>query len=191
METFEPLIALYKEWNSKVNLISRSDIENLYERHIQHSLAIAKFIQFKPGTQVMDLGTGGGFPGIPLALAFPDVQFTLVDSIGKKIKVVQAIATELKLPNVQAINIRAELVDEKFDFVVTRAVAPLSQLELWSRGKFKKKGINAYPNGIIALKGGDLSEELKPYKKRVWVEPLSTWYDSEFFKTKSIVYLPM
>ena len=190
-QNIEALKVLYQEWNEKINVISRSDIANLAERHIQHSLAIAKFIQFKPGTEIMDLGTGGGFPGIPLAIEFPEVKFTLIDSIGKKIKVVNEISQAMGLKNVTAIHGRAEELKQQFDFVVTRAVAPLTDLERWTLGKIKKKGINALPNGILALKGGDLKEELKAYRKLVMVENLSQWYEGEFFETKKLVYLPM
>ncbi len=191
MDKLAELIPLYKHWNEQINVVSRNDIANLYERHIQHSLAIAKFIAFVPGSQVLDLGTGGGFPGIPLAIQFPLVNFTLIDSIGKKIKVVNGVAEALELNNITAIQGRAEELKQQFDFVVTRAVAPLSELERWTKGKFRKKGINAIPNGIIALKGGDLTDELKPFKKLVEVVELSQWFDTEFFQSKKLVYLPM
>ncbi len=191
MNQFEACIELYKKWNQKINVVSRTDIDNLEERHIKHSLAIAKFITFQPGTDILDLGTGGGFPGIPLAITFPEVKFVLVDSIGKKIKVVNEVVAGLGLKNVETIHGRAEDVKQKFDFVVTRAVAPMENLERWTHGKFKKKNLNAIPNGIIALKGGDLTEELKPYRKLAIIEDISQWYKEEFFENKKLVYLPM
>lgn len=182
---------LYAEWNEKINVISRKDITQIETHHILHSLAIARFINFTPGSSIMDIGTGGGFPGIPLAIVFPQVSFTLVGSIGKKIKVVQAIAKEIGLQNVTAIQQRAEDVASKFDFIVSRATAPMTDLFRWSQNKFNGKQNNPLPNGIIALKGGDLTAELQPFKKKITLVPLSQYYDQNFFETKFIVYLPM
>lgn len=182
---------LYEEWNSKINVISRKDIEQLYERHVLHSLAIHKFIQFKPGSRILDIGTGGGFPGIPLAIMNPDCHFTLVDSIGKKITVVNAVAEGAGIKNTEAFHSRAESIRGSFDFVVSRAVADLSELIAWSRNKYSRKQINALPNGLICLKGGDLREELKPFSKSAEVYELSSWFSEEFFETKKLVYLPM
>lgn len=156
---FSQLGELYETWNSQINVISRKDIEHLYEKHILHSLAINKFIRFSEGSEILDIGTGGGFPGIPLAIMQPEVQFTLTDSIGKKIKVVNEISTAIGLKNITAIHTRSEAVKQKFDFVVSRAVADLSELLQWSEGKIKKQQLNAIPNGLICLKGGDLADE--------------------------------
>ncbi len=188
---FSRLGPVYTDWNAKVNLVSRTDIENLYERHILHSLSIAKFIKFKQGTRIMDLGTGGGFPGIPLALLFPEVSFTLTDSIGKKIKVVEDVILQLGLKNVVAVCERAEKIDGDFDYIVSRAAAPLSDLYKWSRPQISKKQINAIPNGIICLKGGDLKTELQPFKGRAEVVHLSNWFQEEYFATKQLVFLPV
>ena len=178
---FESLGDLYSSWNSRVNLISRSDISHLYERHILHSLAIAKFIKFQSGSAIMDLGTGGGFPGIPLSLIFPEVNFTMVDSIAKKVRVVSEIITELKLKNATAVCSRAEELNGSFDFVVSRATAPLNELYKWSRLLISKQQKNAVPNGIICLKGGDLTLELLPFKGRTEVVPLSSYFEEPFF----------
>jgi len=188
---FSKLGPLYTEWNSKVNLVSRTDIENLYERHILHSLAIAKFIKFLPGTRVMDLGTGGGFPGIPLSIMFPQVTFVLVDSITKKINVVTDIIKSLGLQNASAICARAENLEGEFDYVVSRATAPLNELYKWSRTKISKKQRNAIPNGIICLKGGDLTAELLPFRGRTESVPVGTYFEGEFFSTKHLVFLTM
>lgn len=182
-EQFERMIELYQEWNEKINVISRKDMDDFVERHILHSLAIAKYQPFKSGWYVVDLGTGGGFPGIPLAILYPEVQFVLVDSIGKKIKVVEAVKNDLNLQNVKAVWGRVEQVDVKANVVVTRAVAPLSQLVDWT-----KKILKSQSKGIIALKGGDLNEELTGFKKRSVVTPLTDIYEEPFFETKVIVH---
>lgn len=181
---------LYAHWNAQINVISRKDIESLYERHVLHSLAIAKFITFKPGASVLDVGTGGGFPGIPLAILFPETTFHLVDSIGKKVKVVAEIAQALGLKNVKASHVRAEQVQDKYDFVVSRAVTRLAEFYPWIRHKFKKKAIHAVPNGILYLKGGDLTEEIKESKLTAELYPLTDYFNEDFFLTKYIVYIP-
>lgn len=191
LEKFDSLFSLYEDWNSKINVISRKDMDQFYERHVLHSLAIAKFTGFKPGAKIMDLGTGGGFPAIPLAIFYPDVQFTAVDSIGKKIKVVEEVSKSLGLSNVIPVNGRAESLSTKFDFVITRAVAELPLLVQWSEKLISSKQNHAIPNGLICLKGGDLNEEIKPFKKRVQVYELSSWFKEEFFETKKIVYLDL
>ena len=181
---------LYLEWNQKINVISRKDIEeHLIERHFLHSLAIAKFITFKKGTKILDIGTGGGFPGIPLAILFPNVQFTLSDSIAKKIKVVNEVASALNLKNVQGIVGRSEQINDKFDFIVSRAVTSFPQFMAFCKGKILHTDINAIPNGVIYLKGGDFSSELKKYRKAE-VFPISDYFNEEFFETKKIIYLP-
>jgi 16S rRNA (guanine527-N7)-methyltransferase len=188
---FAALQALYEEWNAQINVISRKDLDHLYERHVLHSLAIYKFIQFKSGSSVMDIGTGGGFPGIPLAIMMPEVKFLLTDSIGKKIKVVEAVASSIGANNVRAQHIRSEQVREKFDFVVSRAVAELKELLAWCNGKIKKDQINALPNGLICLKGGDLGQEFLGLSREIEIYPLSDWFDEEFFQTKKLVYVPL
>ncbi len=186
---FEKLGELYKEWNQKINVISRKDIDLLYERHILHSLAIAKVIQFKPQTTVLDIGTGGGFPGIPLAIFFPDTDFLLVDSIGKKIKVVEEVSSGAGLLNVKARQARAEQIPEKFDFVVSRAVTTLDEIGKWAKGKYLKGGFNDLDNGLLYLKGGDLTEELKNIKS-FQITDISKFFEEEFFDTKKVVYVP-
>ena len=190
-EQFAQLDALYREWNSKINVISRKDIDNLYEHHVLHSLAIAKWIPFQPGTTILDVGTGGGFPGIPLAILFPECQFMLIDSIGKKIKVASEVAQALGLTNVVCRQERAEEEKQKFDFVVSRAVMPLPDLVKLVRKNVSNKHKNAVPNGIIVLKGGDLKEELAPYQKTAEVTPCSTWFDNTWYDTKYVIYLPL
>lgn len=190
VEQFEKLFDLYSLWNSQINVISRKDIEELYERHILHSLGIAKFCTFKAGEKVLDVGTGGGFPGIPLAILFPETHFHLVDSIGKKIKVVTEVATALGLKNVKASHSRAEQITDKYNFVVSRAVTRLGDFYPWVKGKFAKENINAIRNGILYLKGGDLSEEIKESKLKAELYPLSTYFEEDFFETKYIVYIP-
>jgi 16S rRNA (guanine527-N7)-methyltransferase len=185
------LLPLYEEWNSQINVISRKDLDQLYTRHVLHSLAIHKFLQFAPGSRVLDIGTGGGFPGIPLAILNPEVQFVLVDSIGKKIKVVQEVSQAIGLQNVTAIHGRAENTRGSFDFVVSRAVAELSLLLQWSRGKISTKQLNAVPNGLICLKGGDLKEEFKGLSKDIEVYELQSWFSNAFFETKKLVYVPL
>jgi 16S rRNA (guanine527-N7)-methyltransferase len=186
---FEKMGLLYKEWNEKINLISRKDIDSLYEKHILHSLGIAKVCSFKPGTEILDVGTGGGFPGIPLAVLFPECQFTLVDSIGKKIKVVEEVSKGLELKNVTAINKRVEQVDIQVDFVVSRAVTRFAPFYGWVRNKFLKGGFNTLENGILYLKGGDIEEEMKEYGKKYRVFELSDFFEEDFFMTKKMVYV--
>ncbi len=190
-EQFSKLPELYSHWNEQINVISRQDIENLFEKHILHSLAIAKVVNFKNGTEILDVGTGGGFPGIPLAILYPECQFHLVDSIGKKIKVVTEIAQALGLKNVRAEQIRAEQIDYEYDFVVTRAVTRVLPFTEWVRGKFNQNQYNKLKNGILFLKGGDLSEELKEYGKKTKTYELYEFFDEEFFETKKIVYVQM
>lgn len=181
--------ALYHEWNAKINVISRKDIDNLYEHHVLHSLGIAQVIRFKAGTRIMDLGTGGGFPGIPLSILFPDTQFHLVDSIGKKIKVCTEIASALELANVTTRHCRAEEEKGKFDFVVSRAVMPLADLLKIVRKNIAKEQKNALPNGLICLKGGELGKEIVPVKHHTLITNLSDYYEEEFFDTKKVIYV--
>ncbi len=190
LQLFGQLEPLYAEWNAQINVISRKDFAEFYERHVLHSLAIARFIRFSPGTKILDVGTGGGFPGIPLAIFFPEVQFHMVDSIGKKIKVVNHVIQSLGLTNATAEQIRAEEIKEKYDFVVSRAVTRLPEFVPWVRKNISGKQQNAIPNGIIYLKGGDLTGELKPFRKQVFVQEISDYFKEEFFKTKKIVHLP-
>ncbi|MBQ2786823.1 MAG: 16S rRNA (guanine(527)-N(7))-methyltransferase RsmG [Bacteroidaceae bacterium] len=190
-EQFAALYNLYYDWNSKINVISRKDIENLYLHHVLHSLGIAKVITFRPGTTVMDMGCGGGFPGIPLAIMFPEVQFHLVDSIGKKVRVATEIATAIGLNNVRATHSRAEEIKEKYNFVVSRAVMQLPELVKICRKNISKEQINALPNGIICLKGGDIQAEARPYKNMVEITELENIFDEDFFKDKKVVYLPI
>ena len=183
------LQSVYAEWNEKINVISRKDIEALYERHVLHSLAVYKFLPFQPQSSILDIGTGGGFPGIPLAIMQPDVEFLLVDSIGKKITVVNEVASAIGLTNVRTKHGRAEEVKEKFDFVVSRAVAELATLWRWSQGKYKAEQRNALPNGLICLKGGDLKEELSGLKRSKEVYALQKYFREPFFETKALVYV--
>jgi len=188
-EQFAALYDLYTDWNSKINVISRKDITNLYEHHVLHSLGIAKVINFRPGTEVMDLGTGGGFPGIPLAILFPDVQFHLVDSIGKKVKVATEVTQAIGLENVTTRHCRAEEETRKFDFVVSRAVMPLADLIKIIRKNIKKEQQNALPNGLICLKGGELSHEILPVKHKSMLHELKNDFQEEYFDTKKVVYV--
>ena len=190
-ERFAQLDSLYRDWNSKINVISRKDIDNLYEHHILHSLGIARLLSFKPGTRVMDLGTGGGFPGIPLAIMFPEVHFHLVDSIGKKIRVCDEVRTALGLTNVTTAWTRAENVKDKYDFVVSRAVMPLTDLVRLIRKNIAKDSHNAMPNGLICLKGGELQHEVMPMKSHTLITDLSDYFEEEFFETKKIVYVSL
>jgi len=190
-EQFAQLDALYRDWNSKINVISRKDIDNLYEHHVLHSLAIAKLLPFQPGTTIMDVGTGGGFPGIPLAILFPECQFLLIDSIGKKIKVATEVAAALGLTNVVCKQKRAEEEKQKFDFVVSRAVMPLPDLVKLVRKNISNKHRNAVPNGLVVLKGGDLKDEIAPFIKTAEVTPCSQWFKGEWFETKQVIYLPL
>jgi len=180
---------LYEEWNSQINVISRKDIEQLYERHILHSMAIAKVLAFKSGTTVLDVGTGGGFPGIPLAILFPETKFTLIDSIGKKIKVVNGVADALSLRNVRAEHIRVEDLKEKFDFVVSRAVTAFPRFVAMVRNKVEVHSKNDLPNGILYLKGGDFEEEVRPFGENAKIYELSRFFQEEFFETKRLIHL--
>lgn len=186
---FDQLEALYTEWNAKINVISRKDIDSLYEKHVLHALAIAKIQSFLPDAQILDVGTGGGFPGIPLAILFPESQFTLVDVIGKKIKVVEAVAEGLQLKNVRAKQQRAAQVPGHFDFVVSRAVTNMSDFATWVNGKFRSKSRHELQNGILYLKGGDLAEELANFPKAKQFS-ISNFFHEEFFETKKVVYVP-
>ena len=188
---FEQLPALYEYWNNQINVVSRKDIHILFERHVLHSLGIAKIMSFESGSNVLDVGTGGGFPGIPLAILFPEVNFYLVDSIGKKIKVVQAVANALGLQNVRAEHQRAEKVKEKFDFVVSRAVTRMPDFLKWIRKSFKQKSTNELPNGVLYLKGGDLTEEMASVDYYYNEFHLSEYYQEDFFETKKVVYVKM
>ena len=191
-QQYEMLDALYRDWNSKINVISRKDIDNLYEHHVLHSLAIAKVLRFKPSTKILDFGTGGGFPGIPLAIMFPQCRFHLIDGIGKKIRVATEISKAIGLTNVEALQRRGEEETRKFDFVVSRAVMPLPDLMKLIRKNIRKEQHNALPNGLLCLKGGDLHEELKPFKTIVEVYPLNDFFDEEWYReNKKIIYVPI
>lgn len=188
-EQFGKLQELYAHWNAQINVVSRQDVDNLYERHVLHSLGIAKVVPFKEFANVLDVGTGGGFPGIPLAILFPEAQFHLVDSIGKKIKVVTEVAQALDLKNVKAEHCRAEQADGEYDFVVTRAVTRITPLYHWVRGKFSKNHYHTLRNGILALKGGDLTEEMSELNRKYKTYDLSDFFEEEFFETKQVVYV--
>ena len=182
---------LYRDWNAKINVISRKDIDNLYEHHVLHSMAIAKMINFRPGTRILDFGTGGGFPGIPLAILFPECQFKLIDGTGKKIRVAQEVAQAIGLKNCEPTHLRGEEEKGKYDFVVSRAVMPLPDLVKIAKKNIAKEQRNALPNGVICLKGGNLESELQPYRKIVETAELSQWFSEEWFKEKYVIYLPL
>lgn len=188
---FDMLGLLYTEWNERINVISRRDIEQLYEHHVLHSLGIARYITFRPGTRILDVGTGGGFPGIPLAILFPECQFLLIDSIGKKIKVATAVSTALGLSNVKLLQENARLERGKFDFVVSRAVMAAPELVQIVQKNVAREQRNALPNGLLCLKGGELAEELKPFHRKAQVWNLSEEFEEEFFETKKVVYIPL
>lgn len=189
-EQFAKLDELYRDWNSKINVISRKDIDNLYEHHVLHSMTIGKLIHFREGTQILDFGTGGGFPGIPLAILFPQCSFKLIDGTGKKVKVATEVARAIGLTNVVTEHLRGEDEKGKFDFVVSRAVMPLPDLVKIVTKNISKKQNNALPNGIICLKGGNLDAELRPYRHLAEVTPVSNWFKEDWFKEKNIIYLP-
>jgi 16S rRNA (guanine527-N7)-methyltransferase len=191
LDQFGRLETLYTEWNSKINVVSRKDIEQLYERHVLHSLAIAKIIHFNPGTSVLDVGTGGGFPGIPLAIMFPETSFMLIDSIGKKIKVVSEVAAALGLQNVNARHVRVEEVNQKFDFVVSRAVTAFPRFVAMVRTRISAQNNNSLPNGILYLKGGDFEEETAPFGKQIKVYELQSFFGEEFFETKKLIHMSL
>lgn len=186
---FQQLKEAYTYWNEQINVISRKDIDNFYERHVLHSLAIAKVMPFEKNSNILDIGTGGGFPGIPLAILFPECHFHLVDSIGKKIKVVQEVAQTIGLTNVKAEHARAENLNDKYDFIVSRAVTQMPKFLSWTKGKFKKENKNNFANGILYLKGGDLTEEMSTVKNKFKTYPLTDFYTEEFFETKKVVYV--
>lgn len=187
IKQLQDLKPLYEEWNSQINVISRKDMDNFYERHVLHSLAIAKAMKFKPNTKILDVGTGGGFPGIPLAIMFPKCQFHLIDSIGKKIKVVNGVASSLGLKNVKGSHINAKQITDKYDFVVSRAVTRLDPFIGWIKTNFNKKGFNDFPNGILYLKGGDLTEEMNEIRKKYNSYPISSYFVEDFFETKKVI----
>lgn len=189
-DQFAAMQELYKDWNLKINVVSRKDIDELYLRHVLHSLGIAKIQEFKAGAKILDVGTGGGFPGIPLAILFPETQFHLVDSIGKKIKVVEEVVAGLDLKNVKFTNSRVEEIDGQYDFIVSRAVAAIPTFVHWVKGKIAKKNNHELKNGILYLKGGDLSEELELYTSAT-IYPLPDYFEEDFFETKKVVHLPM
>ena len=185
------LDALYRDWNAKINVISRKDIDNLYEHHVLHSMAIARMVNFRPGTRILDFGTGGGFPGIPLAILFPECQFKLIDGTGKKIRVAQEVCNAIGLKNCHPEHLRGEEEKGRYDFVVSRAVMPLPDLVKIVRKNIAKESKNALPNGILCLKGGNLEAELQPFRKIVESAELSTWFSEEWFKEKHVIYLPL
>jgi 16S rRNA (guanine527-N7)-methyltransferase len=190
LKQFEALQGLYEDWNSKINVISRKDIEALYLRHVLHSLSIAKLIQFQAGSKILDIGTGGGFPGLPLAILFPDVTFHLVDSINKKLKVVNGVAESLGLENIYTTHSRAELIKGQYDFIVSRAVTTMPDFVGWVKNRVAKKSVHPIKNGILYLKGGDLTQELKIYSKATLYD-LNAFFEEDFFETKKIVHLPL
>ena len=188
---FEMLYPLYREWNAKINVISRKDIEHLYEHHVLHSLAIAKMLNFKPGTEILDFGTGGGFPGIPLSILFPECRFKLIDGTGKKIRVAQEVATTIGLKNCQPVHLRGEEEKGKYDFIVSRAVMPLPDLVKIIKKNISKHQQNALPNGLICLKGGDVQMEVAPFRNIVEVAEISNWFQQEWFHQKHCIYVPL
>lgn len=190
LSQFEKLQEIYEDWNSKINVISRKDMEQFYVRHVLHSLGIVKVMPFEPGTKILDIGTGGGFPGIPLAIMFPDTHFHLVDSIGKKITVVKDVVKQLKLTNVEAQQARAEQLVRKYDFVISRAVTRMVNFYPWVKNKIRKEDINEYPNGILYLKGGEVDEEMEELGKSYVVYHLEDYFKEEFFETKKVIYMP-
>jgi 16S rRNA (guanine527-N7)-methyltransferase len=190
-EQYAQLFELYKDWNNKINVVSRKDFDSFYLKHVLHSLGIAECIDFKEGSEVLDVGTGGGFPGIPLAIMFPDTHFLLVDGIGKKIKVANGVIESLGLKNVNAKQIRAEEIKHKFDFIVSRAVTQMPVFLTWIRKKIKKQDKNAFPNGLLYLKGGDLSEEMKPVREYFEIIDLANFFEEDFFETKKVVYVDL
>ena len=190
-EQFAALLPLYEEWNAQINVISRKDMEHFYEHHVLHSLAIAKAMRFAPMSEVLDVGTGGGFPGVPLAVMFPDARFTLIDSIGKKIKVVSDIVERVGLTNTKAMQIRAEELDGEYDFIVSRAVTTLGEFVPWVKKKVSKTQYNTLRNGILYLNGGDLTNELFAFRHKVKTWDISDWFEEEFFATKKVIYLPL
>ena len=190
-QQFDALDALYRDWNTKINVISRKDIDQLYEHHVLHSLAIAKIINFRPGTRILDFGTGGGFPGVPLSILFPECQFKLIDGTGKKIRVAQEVCNAIGLKNCQPTHLRGEDEKDKYDFIVSRAVMPLPDLVKLMRKNISKTQQNALPNGVICLKGGDLQAELQPYHKIVETTEISQFFNEEWFKEKYVIYLPL
>ena len=191
LHQLEQLDGLYRDWNAKINVISRKDIDALYEHHVLHSMAIAKAVNFRPGTEILDFGTGGGFPGIPLAILFPECRFKLIDGTGKKILVAQEVCNAIGLKNCQPAHLRGEDEKGKYDFVVSRAVMPLPDLVKIVRKNISKTQRNATPNGIICLKGGELQAELQPFRNVVEVNPISTWFEEEWFKEKNVICLPI
>jgi 16S rRNA (guanine527-N7)-methyltransferase len=189
LDQIAQLDTLYRFWNERINLVSRKDMEGLYEKHILHSISIAKIIRFTKGSVILDVGTGGGFPGIPLAIIFPEIKFNLIDSIGKKINVVQSIAKELKLDNVTAEQIRAEQLTGKYDFVVSRAVTDIKELMKWTEKNISTRQQNALPNGLLCLKGGNLDAEIRPFKNRSFIFDLNKYFTESFFETKKLLYI--
>ena len=189
-QQYAALYDLYKDWNEKINVISRKDIENLYTHHVLHSLAIAKTLSFRPGTKVLDFGTGGGFPGIPLAIMFPEVEFKMIDGTGKKIRVVNEVASAIGLENINAVHLRGEEEKGKYDFVVSRAVMPLPDLMKIIKKNLLKEGRNSLPNGLICLKGGNVEGEMKPYRKIAEAMEISSWFKDDWFNKKFVIYVP-
>ena len=190
-QQFAALFDLYKDWNEKINVISRKDIDNLYLHHVLHSLAIAKAVSFRPGTRILDFGTGGGFPGIPLAILFPETQFKMIDGTGKKIRAVNEVATAIGLENVEAVHLRGEEEKGKYDFVVSRAVMPLPDLMKIVKKNVGKEQRNSLPNGVICLKGGNVEGEMRPFKKIAEATEITNWFDEDWFKEKFVIYVPV